>query len=172
LPEPGAVGAVADLVVLPAEVVEAFRHVASKSLGRKNGCDEVDFLDGEHGGFFTGSKVVLEDKLTTGDAYTLRVLGLRGDIGNLIRNNAAGGVLYGMRCSIAPGSAAFTCDRGTTTVSEGWARSRSCVTVTVICSAASKAGVKAKAKRAAEIFTEKEWRGEQAEPQQGNNGRA
>lgn len=56
--EGGAVGAVGDLVVFPGEVVEAFGDVAREGLGRENGGDGVDFLDGEGRGFFAGGEVV------------------------------------------------------------------------------------------------------------------
>ena len=85
----------ADLVVFPREVIEALRHVTTKSLDRKHRRDGVDFLDGERRGFFASGEIVLENEFTVSDADTFRVLGLWGDVGDLVRQDAAGGIFHG-----------------------------------------------------------------------------
>jgi len=91
--ERGSVRAVGDLVIFPSEVVQPLGHDAGEGLCGKRWRDLAGHPDGEHGGLFAGGEVVLENEFAVGKAPTLGILRLRGDVGHLIGQHAAGGVL-------------------------------------------------------------------------------
>ena len=93
--ERGAVGAVGEAVVFPGEVVETLGHLAGEGFYGEWRRDGLGLLDGEGRGLFAGGEVVLENEFAVSDADAIGVFGLGGDVGDLIREDAAGGVAHG-----------------------------------------------------------------------------